>query len=425
MEALQNNSENSNNLSSSNNRVSQNNSNSSMYSKKGSNNGNSKLKNSTIAVIAIVFISASAGFLGGSIGASSNNTRTTNSSVSVEQGRQAIEEQSNLISSLAKDVGPSVVSVSVTSQGMVQNGFFGSRQVQQQSAGTGFIISDSGYVLTNRHVISEGTSEVSLTMSDGTVLDDVTVVGTTSSSDPLDIGFLKINDTKGKKLTVAKLGDSSKSQVGDTVIAIGNALGQFQNTVTSGIISGYGRSVQASDGSGTSSESLQNLFQTDAAINQGNSGGPLINVNGEVIGVNTAVAGEGAQNIGFAIPINDAQGLIKGVLASGKLQRPYLGVRYVQLTPAIAKELNIKQEQGAFVQGSNNSSGVVADGPAAKGGLKDGDVITKVNDQPVDSTNTLSSVIGRFGVGETVDLTVIRGDKEQILQIKLGELPRQ
>lgn len=379
-------------------------------------------KSSAITMLVVIFISVSAGFAGGFIGANSK-LRQNDTSVSIEEGRQAVEEQSNLISSIAKNVGPSVVSIDVTSQGTVSNGFFGSRQVEQQSAGTGFIISQSGYVVTNRHVLSESSSKVSLTMSDGTVLDDVTVVGTTSSSDSLDIGFLKINDTKGKKLTVAKLGDSSKAQVGDTVIAIGNALGQFQNTVTSGIVSGYGRSVQASDGSGSGSENLQNLFQTDAAINQGNSGGPLVNANGEVIGINTAVAGDGAQNIGFAIPINDAQGLIKGVLDSGKLQRPYLGVRYVQLTPAAATELGIKTENGAYIRGSNGTSGVVAGGPAANGGLKDSDIIVKINNQAVDQNNTLASVIGRFTVGETVTVTYIRDGKEQTTQVKLGELP--
>jgi serine protease Do len=379
-------------------------------------------RNGAITMLVVIFVSISAGFAGGFIGANSN-LGNKNNNVSVEQGRQAVEEQSNLISSLAKDVGPSVVSIDVTSQGTVQNGFFGSRTVEQQSAGTGFIISDNGYVLTNRHVLPEGASKVSLTMSDGTVLDDVSVVGTTSNSDSLDVGFLKINNTKGKKLTVAKLGDSSKAQVGDTVIAIGNALGQFQNTVTSGIVSGYGRSVQASDGSGTNSENLQNLFQTDAAINQGNSGGPLVNANGEVIGINTAVAGDGAQNIGFAIPINDAKGLVKGVLESGKLQRPYLGVRYIQLTPASASEMGVKTENGAYINGSNGTSGVVAGGPADSGGLKDGDVIIKINDQPVDQNNTLSSVIGRFSVGETVTVTYIRDGQQQTTQLKLGELP--
>lgn len=379
-------------------------------------------KSGTITMLAVIFISLSAGFAGGYIGANGKVSKT-DSSVSVEQGRQAVEEQSSLISSIAKDVGPSVVSVDVTSQGTVSNGFYGSRTVEQQSAGTGFIISDSGYVITNRHVIAEGVSKVSLTMSDGTVLDDVSVVGTTSESDSLDVGFLKINDTKGKQLQAVKLADSSKAQVGDTVIAIGNALGQFQNTVTSGIVSGYGRSVQASDGSGSSSENLQNLFQTDAAINQGNSGGPLVNANGEVIGINTAVAGDGAQNIGFAIPINDAKGLIKGVLETGKLQRPYMGVRYVQLTPSSAAQLGVKTEQGAYINGSNGTSGVVAGGPAANAGLKDGDIIVKINDQTVDQNNTLSSVIGRFGVGETVTVIYTRDGKEQTAQVKLGEIP--
>ncbi len=378
-------------------------------------------KGGVLAVLVLFFISTSLGFVGGYIGAS-RRVEDNNSNVSIEQGRQAVQEQSNLISSLAKSVGPSVVSISVVSQD-VQNSLFGPRAIEQQSAGTGFIISDSGYVVTNRHVLPKGASQVSLTMSDGTVLDDVTVVGTTSSSDSLDVGFLKINDTKGKKLTAVKLGDSSKAQVGDTVIAIGNALGQFQNTVTSGIVSGYGRNLQASDGTGASAENLQNLFQTDAAINQGNSGGPLVNANGEVIGINTAVAGDGAQNIGFAIPINDAKGLINGVLTSGKLQRPYLGVRYVQLNPTVALELNVKTEQGAYINGSEGSSGVVAGGPAESAGLKDKDIITKVNDQSVDENNTLSSVIGRFTVGETVTVTIVRESKEQTVQVKLGELP--
>lgn len=381
-------------------------------------------KNGAITMLVVIFISLSSGFAGGFIGASSKQDRT-GLPVSVEQGRQAIEEQSNLISSIAKEVGPSVVSIDITSQGVVSNGFFGPRSVEQQSAGTGFIISDSGYVLTNRHVIPEGASKVSLTMSDGTVLDDVTVVGTTPSTDSLDLGFLKINNSKGKTLKAVKLGDSSKAQVGGSVIAIGNALGQFQNTVTSGIISGYGRSVQASDNSGSGAENLQNLFQTDAAINQGNSGGPLVNANGEVIGINTAVAGDGAQNIGFAIPINDAKGLINGVLSNGKVQRPYLGVRYIQLTPTVASKLGVSIEQGAYISGTNGASAVIAGGPADNGGLKEKDIITKINNQTIDANNVLTSVIGRFSVGETITITYIRDGAEHTAQVKLGELPNQ
>lgn len=376
-------------------------------------------KKSFITLAVVVLVSTSFGFAGGVIGSRSN---PRNENALVEQGRQAVNEESTLISSIAQDVGPSVVSIDVTSQG-VSNSFFGPREVEQQSAGTGFIISDSGYVLTNRHVIPDGVTKVSLTMSDGTVLSDVSVVGKTSDGDSLDVAFLKINDKKGKDLTVAKIGDSNQMQVGDTVIAIGNALGQFQNSVTSGIISGYGRSLEASSGSGSGTENLQNLFQTDAAINQGNSGGPLVNSNGEVIGINTAVAAGDAQNIGFSIPINDTKGLIKGVLENGKFERPYLGVRYVQLNPGVAEELGISQEDGAYVGGSQGGGGVVQGSPAQQAGLQDGDVIIKINDQKVDRNNTLASVVGRFSVGEEVTITYIRDGKEQTTKLTLSALP--
>jgi serine protease Do len=375
---------------------------------------------SVATMLLILFVSTSSGFLGGWVG-SNNKSFSGNSSQNIEQGRQVAEVQSNLISSIAKDVGPSVVSIDVTSQGTVSDGFFGTQSVQQQSAGTGFIISDDGYVVTNRHVIPQSTKNVSLTMSDGTILDDVTVVGRTTENDPLDVAFLKINNTN-VKLQSVKIGDSSKIQVGDTVIAIGNALGQFQNSVTSGILSGYGRNVSASDGSGGGSESLQNLFQTDAAINQGNSGGPLVNSGGQVIGINTAVAGGDAQNIGFAIPINDAKGLIDGILANGKLQRPYLGVQYVQLNQQTAKELEISQTEGAYISNSNGQ-GVVKDSPADKAGLKPKDIIIKINDEKVDRNNTLSSVIGRFKVGENVTITYIRGGETKTTQATIDELP--
>lgn len=378
-------------------------------------------KRSLITVAAIVLISSSTGFAGGWIGSQSKGSLTTNTTV--EQGRRAVQEESTLISSIARELGPSVVSIDVTSQGISQGGFFGPRTIERQSAGTGFIVSDDGYVMTNRHVIPDGVTQVNLTMSDGTVLDDVSVVGKTSNGDSLDVAFLKVNNKKGKELTVAKIGDSNQMQVGDTVIAIGNALGQFQNTVTSGIISGYGRSVEASDTSGRNPESLQNLFQTDAAINQGNSGGPLVNSNGEVIGVNTAVAAGDAQNIGFSIPINDTKGLLESVLKNGKFERPYLGVRYIQLNPGVAEELGVEQQAGAYINGNNGASGVVAESPAQQAGLRDRDIIIAVNDQKVDQNNTLASVIGRFPVGEEVTITFIRDGKEQTAQLKLAALP--
>lgn len=376
-----------------------------------------------LGALLLLLFSVSAGFLGGWLGASSHSKDPTVFSGISEEGKQVAQNQSQLISGIAKMVGPSVVSVDVVSQG-VQQDFFGfGGAVEQQSAGTGFIVSEDGYIVTNRHVVPEGSNSVSVTLSDGTKLDDVQVVGRTSASDTLDVAFLKIKDAKGKKLVPAKLGDSSKMQVGDMVIAIGNALGQFQNTVTSGIISGYGRSVEAGGESGGGTESLQNLFQTDAAINQGNSGGPLVNASGEVIAINTAVAGN-AQNIGFAIPINDVQGLIKSVLKDGKLLRPYLGVRYVLLTDDYAYQFNLSTKRGAYLApASSGGQTIVSGSPAEKAGLQEKDIITKVDNQTIDERNSLASVLGRHSVGDKVTITYVRDGKTQTTTATLEAAP--
>lgn len=210
-------------------------------------------------------------------------------------------------------------------------------------------------------------------------------------------------------------------EVGDRVIAIGNALGQFENTVTSGILSGYGRDVQARDGS--SIESLQNLFQTDAAINPGNSGGPLMNLNGEVIGINVAVAD--GQNIGFAIPINDVKGLIASVRKNGKLERPYLGVRYVSLTDDAAYYYNLDVKRGAYIAPSRQGQpSVIPDSPADRAGIREKDIIVAINDVAIDERNSLVSVLGRFSVGDTVELKIIRDGKEQKISLKLEAAPQ-
>ncbi len=262
-------------------------------------------------------------------------------------------------------------------------------------------------------------------MADGSELEDVRVIGRTPENDSLDVAFLKIQNLEGKKLTPAEIGDSGKVVVGDLVVAIGNALGQFNNTVTSGIISGFGRSVVASeDGTSATAENLNDLFQTDAAINQGNSGGPLVNLDGQVIGINTAVAGEG-QNIGFAIPINDVRGLIKQVLETGKFERPYLGVRYVRLTPDAAKDLNLDIERGAYVPegGEDGQSSVVQGGPADKAGIREKDVITAIDGTKLDEKHSLNNLIGQHSVGDTVRVTVLRGGKTLDLHARLAALP--
>lgn len=374
------------------------------------------------SVLLLLVASLSLGFFGGWLGADRQNSGST---ASTAESRQVISNESQLISSIAKDVGQSVVSVNVTTQTQ-QVDFFGFGGTgESQGAGTGIIISDDGYVITNRHVVPDGTSEVSVTLPDGTELKDVKVVGRTSANDSLDIAFLKIGDKQGKTLKAAKIGDSSKAVVGDKVVAIGNALGQFQNTVTSGILSGFGRSVQAGDSSGSgSTETLQNLFQTDAAINEGNSGGPLVNVNGEVIGINTAIAGGSAQNIGFAIPINDAKGVIKSVLSKGKLERPYLGVRYISLTDDYAYQYNLNVKRGAYIAPSGRQQSILPDSPAAKAGLKEKDIITKVAGTSIDETHSLTSLVGQHDVGDTIDLTIVRDGKEQTIKVELQAVPQ-
>ncbi|MCA9332523.1 trypsin-like peptidase domain-containing protein [Candidatus Saccharibacteria bacterium] len=383
----------------------------------------SKKQKKTLQIVGIVLAVFAIGFLGGWLGANSRGYQQQLSGTA-ETARTTVVAEGELISELAEKVGPSVVSINVKSQQRVQSYFGGSRLYEQEGAGTGFIISKDGIVATNRHVVSSNTDEVTIVLSDGTELTDVKVIGRTASSDPLDVAFLKIGDTKGKELVPVKIGDSSKMKVGDKVIAIGNALGQFQNTVTSGIISGYGRQIEAYDESTYKADTLQNLFQTDAAINQGNSGGPLVNMSGEVIGINTAVAGGGAENIGFAIPVNDVKGLIDSVLEKGKLERPYLGVRYLELTDDYASELGIDQKRGAYiVSGQDGQASIISGSPAEKAGLKEGDIITKVNDEEINENTSLLSAVQKFKVGDTVELTVIRDGQEMKIKAVLEPVP--
>jgi len=376
-----------------------------------------------------VLICLVAGFAGGWLGAWAETHGKTAIATSTAAKQQYISNESELISSIAKNVGQSVVSIDVVGQDTTSVpdifGFSFPQTQQTEAAGTGFIISADGIIVTNRHVVPSGTTSVSVTLADGTKFDNVQVIGRTSDSSPQDIAFLKIGDLNGHSLVPVTLGDSSKMQVGDKVVAIGNALGQFQNTVTEGIISGFGRDVTAGDQSGLqASENLTDLFQTDAAINEGNSGGPLVNINGEVIGVNTAVASD-AQNIGFAQPVNDLKGLISGILNNGKIEQPYLGVRYVSLTNDLAKEYNLKVSRGAYITSGDNQPAVVSGSPAAQAGLKDHDVITKVNNISIDDKTSLTSALSKFKVGDTVTLTVDRLGKTLHIKATLGNAPTQ
>lgn len=338
-----------------------------------------------------------------------------NQPVSIENQRQTVVQEGEVIANVAQEVGPSVVSIVTSQQSSVNSAYYGTRTRTTQAAGTGLIIDSNGLILTNKHVVAEGLTKLEVVTSDGTRYEDVDVIGRDSLN---DLAILKVKDPKNFK--AAQLADSDGVRTGQKVIAIGNALGQFQNTVTSGIISGLGRPVEAGDESGTNTEQLTNLFQTDAAINSGNSGGPLLNYNGEVIGINTAIAAD-AQNIGFAIPINEAKGIIETVKTTGKLTRAYLGVQYVMLTADSAKELKLSVSQGAYI--STDPGSVVSGSPADKAGLKGGDVITKVGKIALTDSVSLASAVGRSKVGDTVELTVLRSDKEQKIKVTLSEAP--
>lgn len=369
---------------------------------------------SFLLIMAAVF-----GFIGGFAG--SEISRVSNEDASQTVTREIITGENNLINTIATDVSKSVVSINVTGVTYTQDFFGFSSPRSQRSAGTGFIIDKSGLVLTNRHVVDEGTTEVEVVFDDGTTA-EAEVVGRTSSSDPLDIAFLQIQNASDYELIPVNLGDSDELVIGDMVVAIGNALGEFQNTVTSGIISGFGRDIEAY--SGFEAEPLQNLLQTDAAINTGNSGGPLVNSASEVIGVNVATAS--AENISFAIPINDVKGLIETVLETGKLERVFLGVRYISLNEGIADELGLDINEGAYIpEGNEFSPSVIAESPAANAGVKEKDIITEIDGEKITEDKSLVSILGQKRVGEEVELKVYRSGEEITLTATLQAAPER
>jgi S1-C subfamily serine protease len=287
-------------------------------------------------------------------------------------------------------------------------------QTQQVAAGSGFIIGSDGLILTNKHVVNiDGASYTVITN------DNKKYPAQVLARDPVqDLAVVKINASGLSALT---LGDSDNLQIGQTVIAIGNALGQFSNTVSKGVISGLSRSITASEGSG-SSEKLDQVIQTDAAINPGNSGGPLLNLSGQVIGLNTAIA-QGAQNIGFAIPINQAKKDISQVKTTGKISYPFLGIRYVIVTDDIKQKNNLPVNYGALIiRGSGQADVAIIPGsPAEKAGLKENDIVLEINGKKITRDNDLAKMIQSFNVGETITLKVLSGGQEKTIRITLEE----
>ena len=283
---------------------------------------------------------------------------------------------------------------------------------REVSAGTGFIVSADGLVLTNKHVVEDREASYTVLMNDGRKKEAKVM-----ARDPLnDIAVLKI---EGEKFSHLPLGDSGGVKIGQTVIAIGNALGEFRNTVSVGVVSGLHRSVVAR-GSAGGPETLQELIQTDAAINPGNSGGPLLNIRGEVIAINTAIA-QGAENIGFAIPINKAKRDLEGIQRDGKITYPFIGVRYTVITPELAEKQKLGRDYGALLSPVDGEPAVVLGGPAAKAGLKSGDIVLEFNAERITPEQTLVTLIQKYHVGDEVTLKVFRDGKEFEVRVKLEE----
>jgi serine protease Do len=266
-------------------------------------------------------------------------------------------------------------------------------------------------ILTNKHVVSDATASYSVMTNDGKKYEAKVL----ARDGVQDLAVLKI---AASGLSVAPLGNSDTVRLGQTAITIGNALSEFRNTVSVGVVSGLARNVTA--GSGGFSEELEGVIQTDAAINPGNSGGPLINLKGEVIGINTAIV-SGAQNIGFALPINNAKRDIDSVKTTGKITIPFIGVRYLVITPEVAEREKLSVEYGALVRGNPDGPATVKGSPADKAGIKAEDIITQVNGVKILEERSLLSLIQRYNVGDTVNLTVLRGGKEIVVPVLLEE----
>lgn len=357
-------------------------------------------------VVVVVLLCLAAGVAGAKLyDVFVKNNATVGHEPLANDGNKTLTKEEADIASVVKKVSPSVVSV--VTKSVSNKSFFGPEE--EQGAGTGIIVSKDGYILTNKHVVN-GASTVSVVLSDGTRYSDVKVLGT----DPLnDVAFLKVPDANN--LTPAELGDSTSIQVGQKVVAIGNSLGQYQNTVTNGIISGTGRPVAAQ--SGESVENLTDLIQTDAAINPGNSGGPLLNLAGQVIGINTAII-EDAQGIGFAIPIGSTKGILKSVLRGDGVQRAFLGINYLPVTADVAHKYDLSVKKGAYVF-SGEGGAVVNGSPADRAGVKEKDVITKVGGVAVGDKGGLATLVGEYAPGDKVELVLLRDGKEKTVTVTL------
>lgn len=310
---------------------------------------------------------------------------------------------------LVSAASPAVVSVLVQERG--QQGV-----LMEVGEGTGFLVDADGLIITNRHVAFDRSAVLSVLLTDGRTFDARVI-----DIDPInDLALVKI---EANNLKFLKLESDDKLRLGQTTVAIGNALGKYANTVTSGILSGIERDVEASNSVTGGVERLEELLQTDAAINNGNSGGPLLNLDGKVIGVNTAVERD-AQGVGFAIPVSEVRKVLDSYHRYGAIARPRLGVRYFTITPELKLAKQLSYSYGALIGTDENGGGVVVPGsPASEAGLMAGDIIIDINGRKLEGKTTLAKVIQSMAVGDTVRLMVVRNGEVIELNARLDAYP--
>jgi serine protease Do len=335
------------------------------------------------------------------------NTATSHQAITIDESSAVID--------VAAKASPAVVRITATGQTTDQLG----GTIPESGVGSGIIFDAAGWILTNRHVVrtSNGSTASQLTVE---LKDGRQFTGKVYGIDTLtDLAIVKIEATD---LPVAALGSSSDLKVGELAIAIGSPLGTYSNSVTSGIVSATGRTVTVETG-----VSLHDLIQTDAAINPGNSGGPLLDAAGNVIGINTAVA-QGSNGIGFAIPIDIAKPIMSQALAGEQLARPYIGIRYEEIDLQLKTEKHLTVDQGALIGPGTDAQGntlpaISPNSPAEKAGLKDGDVITAIEDQTIDQEHPLDAVLAGFAPGQTIHVHILRGSQTLTIEVTLGTRP--
>ncbi len=395
-------------------------------------------------ILVIIFLSSFFGFLAGTISGSLFFLEVRNYLSAVPGLQEIIEKeyvpqttQEEAIINAVNDVSPAVVNIVISKDLPVYEQYFinpfsyqyrqSGTQKQDIGSGTGFIVSKDGMILTNKHVVLDEAAEYTVFTNDGKSFPAKVL-----ARDPLqDLAIIKIEtekniDTTGaliqKDFPVVKLGDSDKLQIGQTVIAIGNALGEFRNTVSVGVVSGLGRTISAS--SGDFVETIEDVIQTDAAINKGNSGGPLLNLRGEVIGVNTATVLD-AQSIGFAIPVSKAERDIEQIKGSGKIVYPYLGVYYTLITPGLKEKSNLSVDYGAWVgrdaSGGKTNEAVIVGSAAEKAGIKQDDIILEFNGEKITPDNSLAKLIQKHNPGDKITLKILRDKEELTIEVILAE----